>query len=192
MEGSVSWVYFLDFPAAAMSLGRQVHRDLQLTRLQRVVPAAVVGHDAKDELVELGRAVAQHGWRPVVVRVLDQIEPIAGRVAVEHERPAANGVVAKARGAVLLQGRGRCDAEVAGRLLVQEPGVWSREADLNRIGVNDLGLFVRAESAQSAFGFRGRVDDVVIRGLDGGGVEFGAVVERDVLAQLEGVDRGVG
>ncbi len=174
-----------------MSLGGRFIAICNWPGLQRVVAPAVVGHDAEDELVEQGRLGAEGGRPPGVGRVLRQVELAAHGVAGKLEWTGADRVAAEPGRAVLLQRGRRRDAEVARRLLVQKARVGRGEADLDRVGVDDLGLFVWAEGAEAALGLGGRVDDVVVGGLDRRRVELRAVVEGDVLAQLEGVDRRV-
>ena len=65
------------------------------------------------------------------------------------------------------------------------------ESDLDSVGIDHLGGMHRAQELPHVSPVGG-VQDKVERELDGGGVDLGAVVEQDVLPELERVQETVG
>ena len=150
----------------------------------------IVGHDDRP-LVEVRRTgVAPQRRRPVVVRVLDELDLLLRGVARELEEARADRVL-RDIGAVL-RDRGRreeAEADLAER--VEERRLRLLEVHLDRQRIDDDRLVVLAHQARRVGRLRGRVNDPVEVELHGGRIERRAVVELHAGVQLERVDEAV-
>ena len=117
---------------------------------------------------------------------LDQLERTAAHDGVRL------ALLAILNGVLLRRGRRRDhEAHPVGREHVEQEGVGLLEPDLDRVGVERLDRVHRlVEGPHARPG--GRVHDPVDAELHRGGVDGGAVVEDDVLSELERVEETIG
>ena len=164
--------------------------DVGLAVLQRDQPGRdLLDHPVGDR-VEVGRATVRPELRPpLVVRVALQDEGRVVGPALHLERAGGDRVHGELV-AQRLDGGHRGRRQVVLADVAEERDVRLLEDGPDRVLVHHLGLVVRAEPADLER-LGGRIDHPVVGRLDGRRVERRAVVELDVLAQVEGVDLAV-
>ncbi|CAH0264830.1 hypothetical protein SRABI76_03584 [Microbacterium oxydans] len=169
-------------------LRRDVVDDVCLARDERVVPGLVLGEEPVRDRVEVRSTLVRALRPPVVVVVAHVAEALPLDPLVELERPGADHG-RRERIGVVEQLLRRDDAEIRRRDQRQEARLRLLQRDAHGVLVEHLGD--RTELRDRAGGLVRRVGDVVEVDLHGLGVERGAVMERDVVAQRERVHAGV-
>jgi len=171
-------------------IGRKVRDEVDLAGLEggelrhRILDRA--NHDAiqiRNALLEV-LVEAVHDQ----VGTLHPLDELEGAAADERLGPSGPALFRR----VLLRHGGRDDdhPHAVRRQHVHHERVRLLESDLDGVGIDHLDRVHRPEELAHVGPVRG-IQHVVERELDGGRVDLAAVVEQDVLSELEGVQEAV-